>query len=202
MANYSLVQRGVTTVTVGDVSPKDVALASPVKPGSAEVKALIRESRIPALPDPDLTLEHRGATVRLLNANTIRIEWNGTLSTDAEAGDETITVAWQVFDIDDLGDDIKEILFRQLRLLGYAGEAKIQDLCVYDTPGNLVSYRVRVFDTKAHADAATVDLDDAQNLQTGELARYNVTVALEKDENDRVSLKMVRTKLAANPDIS
>ncbi|MGH9461072.1 MAG: hypothetical protein ACRD5D_00560 [Candidatus Polarisedimenticolia bacterium] len=197
MSDYALAQRGVTTVTVGDTSPKDVTLASPIKTGAAQLHCSIRESRIPALPEPDLTLEHRGATCRILNSTTIRIEWNGTLSTDAEAGNETITVAWEVWDIESLGDDVQEILFRLQRILGIQGENSIQDLMTYDQAGNPTQFRVRTFDTKVDAEAATVDLPSASALEAGELDRHLVTLEWSTAKNRPKSILSVRTHLLA-----
>lgn len=146
-------------------------------------------------------IEHkarRGATLRILNATTLRMEWDGTL-----VAGESIDMSYDLLDVDDLVDELLEIDFKLVRLLGYQGEGKIQDLIIPDTPGNIVSYRSRVFDTKAHAEAATFDLPAGSALETGELARYQVTVDIDKETNDRVSLIAVRVdNLAATPGVS
>ena len=199
MSSYNLVHRGVVTVTVGDTSPKDIALPSPVKPGSAIVLHTLRESR---LPDPVLDLDYRGATIRLLDANTLRLEWNGTLSTDPETGGvETITASYEVFDLENLGDDVKEILFRLQRLLGYQGENALEDGIVYDDAGRKTQFRLRVFDSAASVNAATENIPDGSPLETGELARVTVTQDFDNPRNDRILVAAVRDVLAATPGV-
>jgi hypothetical protein len=199
VSTYNLVHRGVVTVTVGDVSPKDIALPSSVKLGSAFVIPSIREAR---LPDPVLDLDYRGATIRLLDASTLRLEWNGTLSTDPDTGGtESITVAYQVYDLENLGDDLKEILFRLQRALAYLGENVLQDRILYSSSGVMTQYRLRVFDSKAHANAATKDVPDATPLQTGEIARSTVTQDVIAGKNDRRSLAKVLDLLLVTPGV-
>ncbi|HEV3029017.1 MAG TPA: hypothetical protein VG457_15680, partial [Planctomycetota bacterium] len=79
--------------------------------------------------------------------------------------------------------------------LGYLGENVIQDLLTYDTAGNLVSYRARVFDSEADANAATFDIPEASSLQAGELSRILVTIDIDIANNDRQSLIMTLDKL-------
>lgn len=268
MSTYSLAQRGVLALTSADTSPKDVTLASSIKPGSAQLHAVIRDRRQDCLVqrgsvaitdadtspkdvaitavDPECTRLHsthqedragdargvtvvlldedtvritwpgtlapgetvdvtyevvesrprRGATARILDANTVRVEWDGTL-----ADGETIDVAWEVWDIAPLGDDIKEILFRLLRVLGYLGENCRQDLLQYDDAGNVVRYRLRIFDSREHAEASDLDLPEGSGLQDGELARAVVTQDIDAGKNDRIDLMQVLDTVIATPGV-
>lgn len=275
MSVYSLVQRLVITADETDaagVSPKDVSLASTLKPASTFITSSIRDIRknifvqrgveafVQATSFPftrvlgtgvDLASSHvglqfrdsrivtptlrgltarlvnvgadlefdaaalgaaetidatweviqnrqpRGATVRLLDADTVRLEWDGTL-----VAGEKIVASVDVFDIENLGDDIKEILFREQILLGYFGENMITDLYVYDNAGNPVTFRLRVFNSKTNREAATIDLPAGDPLQTGELARVAVVQDFAVDTNDRKSITMTLTNKAPNPDIT
>jgi hypothetical protein len=142
--------------------------------------------------------EPRGATVRILDTDTVRLEWDGTL-----VGTETIDAQFELYDIENLGDDIKEILFRQLRILGFHGENVVQDLIKYDDAGNPVTYRLRPFNSKVNADAATLEIPDGDPLQTGELTRVSVVQDFNIETNDRKSIIMTLTKgPAVNPDIN
>ena len=119
-------------------------------------------------------LEHkarRGATVRLLDTTHVRMEWDGSLTTG-----ETIDCAFDVYDLDDVGDELLELDFKLLRLLGFAGENSIQDALDYDQAGNPTIFRIRTFDTKAHRLAATAGIADEDDLETGELSRVKVTL--------------------------
>ena len=137
------------------------------------------------------------ATVRILNATTLRVEWEGGVL----ATGETIVVVADVvdmsqFSIASLSDRIDEILYRQLRTLAYLGENVLQDDIQYDDPGTMVSYRIRVFDTKAHLQAATIDIADGSPLETGELSRCRVTQEIDVGSNDRTSLAKVLDQVA------
>jgi hypothetical protein len=188
MSTYACIHRGVVTVTVGDVSPKDIALPAPIKLGTATVHATVKESRVP---DPVLDLDYRGATIRILDVNTLRMEWNGTLAVDPDTGGiESISLSYEVFDISVIGDDLKEIIHRCNRLLGFEGENKMQDLVSVDDANRMVSWRVRIFDTQAHALAATPDVPLATPLQTGELSRCYVSQDFSTDgKNNRTLLE-------------
>jgi hypothetical protein len=143
-------------------------------------------------------IEHKeafGACVRILDATHVRLEWNGTL-----AAGETIDACFEVFDIENLGDDIKEILFRNERILGYLGENIVQDTLIYDDAGNMTSYRLRVFDSKVNAEAATVDFVGV--LQTGERARVTMTQDINFRKNDRLSLIRVLTDVLVTPGVN
>lgn len=200
MSDYSLIQRGVVTMAVGEVSPKDVVLVTAVKLTSAKVEISLAEARFP---DPVLDLDYRGVTARLLNSTTLRFEWKGTLATDpATGGSESIAVAWEVFDIENMGDDVKETLFRLQRILGYLGENCVQDLITYDDAGNMTQYRLRSFASKSTAEAATIDLPQGQALETGELSRVLITQDLEIAKNDRLSLVKVITDILATPGVN
>ena len=221
----ALVQHGSISITDVDVSPKDsAALGTAVDTVCAYVtNVTIREKRtnnefgatvklnsgtivratfgaVAAGDTIDIEFDvvefkaRRGATVRLLDANTVRVEWDGTL-----AAGETIDVAYEVWDIAPLGDDLKEILFRCQRILGYLAENMVQDMVIADQAGNIVQYRLRVFDTDVHAEAAKINWE--AGMQTGELARVQVTQAIDITTNDRKSLIKVLDTVAATPGI-
>lgn len=139
----------------------------------------------------------RGATVRLADATTVELAWDG----GALLAGETIDATYEIFDVEDLGDDLKEILFRQARLLGYAGENVRQDLITYDDPGNMIMYRLRVFDTRENAEASTPDLPDGEDLEAGELARVRMTQEILAKQNDRTGLLRVLTDLLDTPEV-
>jgi len=142
-------------------------------------------------------VDYRGATVRLVDATTVEMSWDG----GALLTGETITATYEVFDVEDMGDDLKEILFRLTRLLGYAGENVRQDLLSYDDPGNMIMYRLRVFDTRANAEASTPDLPDGEDLETGELARVRMTQEILASQNDRTGMIRVLTDVADNEEV-
>lgn len=270
MSTYALAQRGVLALTSADTSPKDVTLASSIKTGSAQLHAVVRDTRrnasvqrgtvtlAEAATSPqdvtitavDLACAHvkvsfrdsrdpaagghgvsakltsstnlrlqfygavgagenieiewevveqkpaRSATVRVLDANTVRVEWDGTL-----AAGETITVAYEVWDISPIGDDIKEILFRLMRALGYLGENCRQDLCQYDDAGNCIQYRLRIFDSRANAEASDLDLPLGSGLQDGEIARAIVTQDIDTGKNDRIDIMQVLDTVIATPGV-
>ena len=135
-------------------------------------------------------LSRQGATIRLLDEDTVRAEWDTAL----ESG-ETITISYEVYDLENLGDDLKEILFRLQKILGIQGENSIQDLQTYDNPGNPTSFRVRVFDSEASAEDATIDLPEGGALEAGELSRYKVTLDWDGGRNRPKSILSVRTHL-------
>lgn len=221
------VQRAVVNLTNSDSSPKVVNLAASVDANAAVLDINVKEIRAAdpnsgveahlmasgttivlnfdplAMGDTiDLAyqvIEHkprRGASVRILNSTTVRMEWDGTL-----AAGETIDAAYDVFDLENFGDDMKEALFRLQRLLGYQGENCVQDNITYDDAGNMTAYRLRVFSSKTNAEAATLDLEDGEALETGELVRIQVTQDINIGTNDRLSLYRVLTDLLATPGV-
>lgn len=143
------------------------------------------------------TLKELGATARLLNTTTLRVEWDRALEDD-----ETITVAYEVIDLDDVGDSLLEVLFRLQRVLGFQGENSIQDLQTYDGAGNPTGFRVRVFATEADTENATVKIDEGSALEDGELSRYQVVINWNAGANRPDSTIAVRTHLAPTPEIS
>ena len=209
MSDYSLIYRTVLTVTEGDSGLVDAGgglwykefTIPAVNTGTAKVDAEVAESRIPSLPEPDLTLEHRGAFVQLYSATKLRLYWRGALSVDPEAGQEAISARVEVFDLDTVINEILELDFKLARLLGYLGENVMQDLLEYDDAGNLVQYRLRLFDTKVNAEAATPDRADGSALQTGELARVTMSQDIEISKNDRALLMRVLTDIIATPGV-
>ncbi len=188
MAAKTLVQRAEVTITNADGGNfKDFVIPSAVKLGSTFIVSSVMENRAG---------NARGATVRLEDATHVRVSWPGAL-----AGGESITVSYEVYDLDDVADDLLEILFRMERMLGYLGENTLQDDIEVDDAGNIVSYRIRLFDTEAHAAAATVDIE-GNFPQLGERARIEVSQDVDFDTNDRVSLLRLRTELITTPGVS
>ena len=216
------VQRGQIVVTEAATSPTTAAITAVAALAQAHVNAQIRETRAGdsrgatvKLSDVDeLSLEwlggalaagedivaeyeviehhltRQGATLHLLDEDTVRAEWD----TELEAG-ETITISYEVYDLENLGDDLKEILFRLQKVLGIQGENSIQDLQTYDQAGNPTSFRVRVFDSEDSVDDATIDLPEGDALETGELSRYKVTLDWDGGRNRPKSIVSVRTHL-------
>lgn len=221
----TFVQRGQIAAANPDVSPKDSAAFTAVDTTAAHVTATWKENRAGNARGATLKLlsstqvrmewdgvlaaaetltgefevvEHkprRGAFMRLLNATTVRLEWDGAL-----VAGETIEAHYEAFDLENLGDDVKETLFRLQRMLAYLGENLLQDVIVYDDAGNMVSYRLRLFNSKVNAEAATVDTPGG--LETGELSRQTVTQDINFAKNDRLSLIRVLTDLLATPGVN
>lgn len=223
----AFVQRGTVNLTDADTSPKIVTFGTAVDLACSELNVVgIKETRAS---DPnsgvmavlssgtgitltfdaltpgdtlDLSYEvverkaRRSATVRILNSTTVRMEWDGTLT----AG-ETLDAAFDCFDFDNAGDDLKELLFRLQRLLGYMGENLVQDNILNDDAGNMVSFRMRVFDSKTNAEAATLDLPDGQALEAGEVSRIAITQDVNITTADRMSLYKVITDLLSTPGV-
>lgn len=142
-------------------------------------------------------VDYKDATVRLASDTQVELAWDG----GALLAGETITASYDVWDLSNFGNDMKEVLFRLARVLAYHGENTIQDLITYDDPGNVIQYRLRVFDTRAHAEACTPDLPDGQDLETGELARVRMTQEILASQNDRTLLTRVLTDLLATPGV-
>lgn len=77
-----------------------------------------------------------------------------------------------------------EVVFPRLkRLLGLLGEHQLVDGFLYDDDGNVTECRIRIFDTKANRDGASVwsdrqnENDPAPALESGEIARYVATMS-------------------------
>lgn len=149
--------------------------------------------------DADFTVvekkSYKGATLRILNATTLRLEWDQTLT----AG-ESIDVAYDLFDLSAFGDDVKEILFRQQRALAVGGENSMQDKELYDTAGNPTTFRIRTFDSKANRLTATPDIT-AGFPETGELSRVTVTLTWPTGKNRPTLITSDLTDLASTPGI-
>lgn len=218
-------QSGSVALTDADTSPKDVVITSvDVNKAKASVSFYEKRTndehgvRIKVLDATHIRLEFgtidtgdtininwlveedvttRGATVRLADATHVNLEWDG----GALLAGETIDATYEVWDVEDVGDDLKEILFRLARLLGYNGENVRQDLITYDDPGNMIMYRLRVFDNRTHAEASTPDLPDGEDLETGELARIRMTQEILASQNDRTGMIRVLTDLLDTPGI-
>lgn len=224
------VQRGAVSATEADTSPKTAAITAVTALEQAEVKATFRETRTGGSAGATIKLsgvaevslqwlggalgvgedivaeyevtEHllarRGATLRLLSTTQVRAEWDVAL----EAG-ESIVIAYEVYDVEAVGDDLKEQLFRLQRLLAIEGENTLQDLMTYDTAGNPTSYRIRTFDTKEDAEDCTLDIEAGEALEAGELSRHTVTITMNVDKNRPSSITSLRTDLLTpTPEVS
>jgi len=147
-------------------------------------------------------IEHReeiGATIRLINeagVDKVEASWDGTLVTD-----ETITISFEVFDLDNFGDDMKEVLFRLQGVLAYLGENLMQDLIQIDNPGNLVSYRMRAFESADKLAAATKDITAGSPLEDGEIRRVDVIQTIVKKKNVRSILEKSLSLVAPTPGV-
>jgi hypothetical protein len=220
------VQRGVVTVSEAGTSPQNVAITA-VDLACAHVVVSVRENRdgnargivahltsstnlriefygtVDAGENIDVRWEviedkpRRGATVRLLSATVARLEWDGTLQDG-----ETIDCFFEVFDLDDEVDQLLELDYKLVRLLGYAGENSLVDLHSYNQAGNMDQFRVRVFDTAVNMNNATVDLPEGEALETGEKSRALVTIEWDPATNRRKTIYRETTALAATPGIS
>ena len=187
----NVVQTVLISATAADgAGPKDGALASAVNLTSAFIAGVsISDER---------TGDERGGTIRIKDANTVELSWKGTL-----AGAEEIAARVYVVDLADLDDELKEAKFRLQRILGLLGENLVFDDPAgtnYNGAGVLVGQRMRIFNTKTNADAATPDLADGEDLETGELARYRMLQTVEIGTNKRSFAKWVLTDVAANPE--
>lgn len=152
--------------------------------------------------------DESGASVHVVNATTLRLKWfgdpnqpEGLLHDDATDLDEIISVAVEIFDLNELGNSLNELLFRMTRALGYLGENILQDKLHYDDAGNLDHYRLRIFDTRAHCEAATPDTDNVA-MEPGELARVSMDQEIEMAKNDRALLIRVLTDVATTPGLT
>lgn len=218
----AFVQRGTVTWGDGTTSPQNVTLGTAIDLACTTCHVTFRENRdgnargvaaeltsttnlqlrfygtIDAGENIEVSWEvierkpRRMATVRLLNTTTVRMEWDGTL-----AAGETIEASFDVFDLENFGDDIKEILFRLQRILG---DNMLQDSILLDNAGNMTQFRLRFFDSQANAAAATPDFTGG--LQTGETARVTLTQDINVATNDRKSLLKVRTDVIATPGVN
>jgi hypothetical protein len=145
-------------------------------------------------------LEHkprRGVTIRLLDANTLRIEWDLQL-----VAGESITISWELVDLDEIADMLLEANFRLQRTLGELGGNQIQDQIVRDDVGNVVEYRSRTFTTKTLAEAATPDIPDGEELEEGEMSRRKVTIDIDIRKNDRKFLISVLDGVMDTPGLT
>jgi len=69
------------------------------------------------------------------------------------------------------------IVTAQIRMLGLLRENTVEDVCVYDSNGDLTSARMRSYDTAAHADAARADAitNPGGTFKTGKLNEWLLT---------------------------
>ncbi len=220
--HQAFVQRGQEAFVNATVFPVTVNLGTAVNFATAEVRISFRDSRVVTPTLRGITarlinagadiefnaaalgvaetidvawevIEHkkpRQATLRLLNATTIRLEWSGTL-----VAGEQIVASVEVFDIENLGDDIKQILFNGGMALNFLGHNLMQDLITMDKQGNVLSYRLRGFDTAVNLAAATKNIAAIQPLEPGERFRTDITQDIRIDRNDRILLLKTLTDL-------
>jgi hypothetical protein len=139
----------------------------------------------------------RAATVRLVDPTFVELAWDGTL----QAG-ETIDAVFEVYDLDDAVDQLLELDYKLLRLLGYSGENSLVDLHHYNQGGNMDQFRVRVFDSAANMNNATPDLPEGEALETGEKSRELVTIEWNTETNRRKAIYREVTALASTPGVS
>ena len=192
MADYNLIKVGTTTIVPTDTSPKNVAFSgAPIKTTSAYPVATISETRLG---------NELGARVVIKDATSLDIHFKVT---PLPAGEE-IVVSWYVFDIENLGDDIKEVLFREQLILGYLGENVLMGNVTLDNQGNFSQYYVRIFDTKENADDATTNLTDPEldALEDGELVRMRFTQTIDRPTNERSDMKRVIILKAPTPGVN
>lgn len=192
MSDYTLIKVGTTTIVPTDTSPVNVSFAgAPIKTSSAYPVATISETRLG---------NELGARVVIKDATSLDIHFKVT---PLPAGEE-IVVSWYVFDIENLGDDIKELLHRSQIILGYLGENVIMGNISIDGQGNFSQYYVRTFDTKTNADAATTNLTDPEidGPETGELSRFRFTQTIDRPTNERSAMKRVLIFKAATPGVN
>jgi len=199
-ADYTLAYRTELSVTVGS--------ADVVDDGDG---AFHKDFTIPQQ-NPDTAILHYhprerrigdsyGATVEWVDNVTLRLRWlgdpdqpEGLLNDESTGLDELIAVRVEVFDLNDFFVDMNTINFKLSRVLGYLGENVLQDLIDYDAAGNVVSYRLRIFNTRSAAEAATVD-NASDDLEAGELCRVTMSQDIVMAKNDRQSLLRVLTDL-------
>ncbi len=217
------VQRGIETIDNPDTTPRNVAItavvlaASKVEVSAHEVQtgtALGVRARLTTTTNLELVftnpgagdsievaweviqyMQPRSATLRILDPDNVRLEWDGTL-----VAGESIVASFDVWDIENFGDDIKELLFRLQRIAGYLGENCVQDELTYDDAGNLTKFRLRLFDSKVNAEDATADT--VGGLETGETARVDISQTIRIDKNDRILLLKVLTDLIVTPGVN
>lgn len=225
----SVVERGIVNLTNADTSPEDVPITDVDDEAKAETRFTHKEVRptntttrgfIGHLTSPtNLRIEYatlavgetldiayevsntRGGsetgTLRLFDASTVRLDWDGNLL----AGD-FVTAQFEVFDLENFGDDMKEALFRMQLILGQLGANAVQDSITFDDAGNMTTYRIRIYDTKDNAEAADLDIADSEALDPGELLRIRATQDIDFAKNDRNSLIRVEIVKAPTPGVN
>lgn len=75
-----------------------------------------------------------------------------------------------------LRNNQENVLFPRLkRILGLGGENSLLDQFSYDSAGNILAFRIRLFQDSVAASAATRDIDDSDLPEVGEIASYFVS---------------------------
>ena len=87
-------------------------------------------------------------------------------------------------------NDIENVVFPRLkRILGLNGENLLTDYFAYDNAGNIVSFRMRLFDTPESCQAATPDVEATDTPEEGELWSHTFTQAHNLPRNTRTEHK-------------
>lgn len=207
MSTYSCVYRTTLSVTVGTTGVvddgngafhKDFTIPA-TKVGTTWLNQANRSRRLG---------DEYGATVELVSATVLRMRWygdpdapEGLVNDETTTLDEIVAVYVEAFDLSPIGDDLKELLFRTLRIVSLLGENVINDLIIPDDAGNVVQYRLRLFDSRPNAEAATPDLPDGNAMETGELSRITMSQDIDIGKNDRALLMRVLTDIIATPGV-
>lgn len=140
---------------------------------------------------------YKGAILRVKDDENLEALFDGGPLQDGE----TIDLAYNLIDFDDVINAILELDFKALRTLGYLGENEILDKVTRETPGNQVTYRLRLFNSKANAENATIGFTGS-DFETGEIARVDRTIDIDAKNNDRESMIRVLSKLADTPGLT
>lgn len=217
-------QSGTVTISSGGTSPNDVTITA-VDLASAELKFSFAENRdgnargvigklntstqirfefygtVDATENIKINWEviehrrHAGAAIRIVDETHLEVLFGGG---PLEA-DEEIEIPWNLVDYDDVMNALLELDFKALRQLGYSGENMIVDKVGREF-GNQKTYRIRLFDSKESAEAATTDFD-GDEFEAGEIARVSRDVDIDVKNNDRDSMIRLLDKLADTPGI-
>jgi len=118
---------------------------------------------------------------KAIQTDTDRIFTTETSDATADDSDKTDTMIGRIHTVE--RNQVQILVPRSKRILGLLGEHQLADAYLYDDDGNPSELRIRLFDTKANRDAASIwqtrqegTNDPAPTLDTGEISRYTLTV--------------------------
>ena len=116
---------------------------------------------------------------------------------DATADDNPDSVLGRLLTVEKNQTDV--LMPRMRRTLGLLGEHQLVDGFVYDDDGNITQCRLRIFETKAAAEAAQPWLDangdeTDTSMITDEIARYTIDATNSLPRNLRTQLRTRLTK--------